>query len=249
MNKLIYYTLGLLSLFLFSYCSKNNNPSEPQLSNHITVDTLSTLDTTSTTPQTSQVFSHEESESFNEIYYPGDLNHDGIPDKVEREDIGDTMHLSVWFGKGYDEYTLFKEWESTYWMNPFIDGDSLRLSPEQGESFNFKFKNNNFYWIGYDLLDFCCPKYRLDFVNDKIIFEIDAFNGVKVINNEFKEYSFPLPIPLKEVPKSLTIDDCFQQEFSLEKYINIDTAYLNAKVDSFVKIINDTLPDDDESSE
>jgi len=53
MNKLIYYTLGLLSLFLFSYCSKNNNPSEPQLSNHITVDTLSTLDTTSTTPQTS----------------------------------------------------------------------------------------------------------------------------------------------------------------------------------------------------
>ncbi len=252
MKKLIYYTLLLLSFSLYTCCSSNNNQSEPQLS-HLDVDddTLPSLNTTSTTqlpPSVSSVESTVEASHLIEDYFPGDLNHDGIPDKVERIDKGDTMCLSVWFGKDDDEYSLFKEWKSTYLMIPFIEGDSLRLSPEQGESYNFKFKNNNFYWIGYDLLDYCCPKFRLDFINKKMIFVIDGFDGVREINDEFKEYYFPLPIPLEKMPTSLTIDDCFQQEFRLEKYTQFDTAYLSAKVDSFVKIINDALPEQDESS-
>ncbi len=240
------YTLLLLCTVLLGCCSDNgkrptdNDETRNQSSQQLPVDSPVHVETNQ--PQVSL------DDDFHKNYLDGDLNHDGIKDSVFYEvpdGNGDTRTITkIYWGKGNGEYTLFKAFtlnESNLFPN--VHGDTLSFW-ENGISYHFQYDKDNFYWIGFDFLDLCCPQYSLDYINKEMTFFFDEMN---LANYDLHMDGFyrtsTIDLPLDSVPSSYTIDKCFEMDFDhLGKFTDFDTSFLYPKVDSFMRIFIRELP-------
>lgn len=173
-----------------------------------------------------------------ELSGAGDLNGDGIADSVFL-DVNPETHsarISFFFGKGNDQYDLFRMYElEDFWdeLIPSLHGDTLSLCA-YGTCYSFKFRDNDFYLAGYDFVDICCPNYRLDFDKKKLTFVLSSEDGIKTDTTYYRS----IDIPKDRVPSSYTILDCFKKDWG---YTSYEDSFLRPKIDSFVKIINREL--------
>ncbi|MCR5568562.1 MAG: hypothetical protein K6G31_04730 [Paludibacteraceae bacterium] len=171
----------------------------------------------------------------------GYLNNDNYKDSVVLE-IGYTdgtsvSRISVYFGTKDGGYNLFKKYDcEDYWdeLGLTISGDTIRCSG-YGTTYLFKFKGDDFYLQGYEFIDMCCPKYKLDFNTKKMTFVLDLTDGI--MNDSI--YYRSIDIPQDKIPTSYTITDCFKKDFS--KYISYDEDSLNSKIKEYVKEINEEI--------
>ncbi|MEE1084831.1 MAG: hypothetical protein UH850_13990 [Paludibacteraceae bacterium] len=207
--------------------------------------------------EVSQSNSNEQSDSiqwhhFN--YGLGYLNGDRFLDSVElayryREEHGEwgMGRISVFFGTENGKYNLFKTYYCDYYWDElgiYISGDTLGCTG-YGETYNFKYKNEDFYLVEYEFLDMgAIAKYKLDFENNKMTFVIDLEDGIKRYDTV---YYRSIEIPHGKIPESYSIPDCFKKEFH-KQYIHYDSTFLCSKIKKYVDEINENFDgeEDDE---
>lgn len=202
--------------------------------------------------EVSQSNSNEKSDSiqWNHFNYGlGYLNGDRFIDSVElayryREEYGEwgMGRISVFFGMENGKYKLFKTYYCDYYWDElgiYISGDTLGCTG-YGETYNFKYKNEDFYLVEYEFLDMgAIAKYKLDFENNKMTFVIDLEDGIKRYDTV---YYRSIEIPHGKIPESYSIPDCFKKEFH-KQYIHYDSTFLCSKIKKYVDEINENFYD------
>lgn len=225
MCNLKYIFLFLFCLFL-SNCSGGSDKASQS-------DEKNGTDITNCEPPT---YDTENTDLLHTDYTQGDLNGDNYKDSVTLELRGPSGRISVYFGTKEGKYNLFKKYDCEEYWNELglrITGDTLRCSG-YGIAYNFKYKGDDFYLQGYENIDMCCPKYKLDFNTKKLIFVLEGvLDGMEYDTTYYRS----IDIPQDKIPTSYTITDCFKKDFS--KYILYDENFLNSKIKEYVEEINE----------
>lgn len=234
---IIQFTVAVVMTFWASACSDKNSTSNSIEDNTIRNNSENKIEDTIKYDCIKEELQNKKNECI-PVKSLKDLNHDGIKDSLLYDDNWkeDEEKFSIFFGRkdgGYDlikEYTYGKECSRA----PFIVGDTMLISG-RGYSYAFKYRNDQFIFVGYDVHINGYTTYELDFDNKKIIYRLD---------NEFHTdgdqcYILSVDMPEDKIIENYSLDTFFDPDgTTIYKYVDYEDKFHELKIDSFARSIN-----------